>query len=78
MRAAFAYLLVSKGASQHVGEDGERAVSLETFVQAVHQTVEELKGIVLLTEVDSLTPQPADRSKAGQLGHLINMPRQVK
>lgn len=58
MRATLAYLLVSEGASQHVGEDRERAVSLETFIQAVNEAVEELKGIMLLTKVDTITPQP--------------------
>lgn len=58
MGAALADLLVGKQASQDSGDDGLLLVGLEPLVHVVHQTVEELKGIVLLSKVHLLSPQP--------------------
>ena len=57
MWAALADLLISEGSSEHLRQDGIVAEHLETLVQTVHQAVEELKGIVLFSQVHSLTPQ---------------------
>lgn len=60
MWAAFADLLVCEGSSEHFRQDRIVAEGLEPFVQTVHQTVEELKGIVLLSQVNLLPPQPEE------------------
>ena len=41
-----------------MGEVGGRPIHLQALIQAVHQTVEELKCIVLLPKLHTLTPQP--------------------
>ena len=61
MGAALAYLLVGKQTSQNTTDDGLLLVGLEALVHAVHQTVEELKGILLLMKVDLLPPQSRRR-----------------
>lgn len=56
VRAALADLLVGEGASQDLAEHGRVAQGLERLVQAVHQRVEELQRVVLLTQVHWLPP----------------------
>ena len=68
--AALADLLISEGASQHLREDGRAAVHLEALVQTVHEAVEKLKRIVLLSKVDPLTPQPASNTGQGHRTHI--------
>ena len=68
MGAALAYLLVGKQASQDGGDDGLLLVGLEPLVHVVHQTVEELKGIVLLSKVHLLSPQPGGKEGRGGEG----------
>lgn len=58
MWAAFANLLVCKRPPEDLGEVGGRPIHLQALIQAVHQTVEELKCIVLLPKLHTLTPQP--------------------
>ena len=55
--AALADLLVSKRPTQDLGDHCSWAVCLQALIKTVYQTVEELKGIVLLSEVHLLTPQ---------------------
>ena len=68
MGAALADLLVGKQASQDGGDDGLLLVGLEPLVHVVHQTVEELKGIVLLSKVHLLSPQPGGKEGRGGEG----------
>lgn len=63
MRTIFAYLLVSKGPAQDLGEDGGLSKDLQCLVHAVYQTVEKLKGVVLLPEVHRLAPQSEGMTK---------------
>lgn len=62
MGAPLAYLLVGKQTSQDASDDGLLLVGLEPLIHVVHQTVEELKGIMLLSKVHLLSPQPGGRS----------------
>ena len=52
-------LLVSKCSSKNLREHRTVAKGLETLIEIVHQAVEEFKSIVLLTQVDSISPQSA-------------------
>ena len=66
MWAAFADLLVCEGSSEHFRQDRIVAEGLEPLVQTVHQTVEELKGIVLLSQVYFLPPQPGEEKRKSE------------
>ena len=68
MGAPLAYLLVGKETSQDAGDDGLLFVGLEPLVHVVHQTVEELKGIVLLSKIYLFSPQPGGKEGRGGEG----------
>ncbi len=57
MWTSLADFLISVGSTQDVGYFSGEAVGLETLVQTIHQTVEELKGVVLLTKIYTIAPQ---------------------
>ena len=64
MWTSLADLLVSEGAPEDPREDGLVVECLESLVQAVHQAVEELEGVVLLAQVYLLALQSA---RVGQI-----------
>jgi hypothetical protein len=57
--AVLADLLIGKRATHHFANNRRIFEHFEGFVYAIHETVEELKSIMLLPQVHWFSPQPA-------------------
>lgn len=56
MRTPLANFLISEGAPQDFAEHGWVTKCFEGLIQTIHQGVEELKGIMLFSKVNWLSP----------------------